>query len=74
MNAQCDICQSTFGCDKQSLKSSTYIFNGVKVILCCPCEDDILKKLAKGRGIKIHYGDGGEVESIKVSKYLEVKK
>ena len=66
VEAICDICGSTSSYDKESLKGSTYEINGVKVVLCCPCEDDLLKTLARGRGIKIRYGDGGEIGSVEL--------
>lgn len=62
----CSICGNVSSYDSQSLKASTYRINGTTIILCIPCEDDLLKTLAKGRGIEIKYGDGGEIMSIKV--------
>lgn len=59
----CTCCGNASSYDKQSLKASTYNINGCDVVLCCPCEDDLLVKLAKGRGIIIKLGDGGEVDS-----------
>lgn len=51
-NGTCSNCGDTFGCDKKGLKSSTYIINGVEVVLCIPCEDDTLKVLLTSRGHK----------------------
>ena len=62
---RCSICGNVSGYDEESLKASTYIINGVEVVLCIPCEDDLLVTLAKGRGIKIKLGDGGEVDEVK---------
>lgn len=52
LNGTCDICGNSFGCDKESLKSSTWKINGLKIVLCCPCEDDLLKELLIKRGHK----------------------
>ena len=49
INANCSICGNKSGYDKESLKGSTWNINGIKVILCCPCEDDLLKKLLMAR-------------------------
>jgi hypothetical protein len=43
------MCQSDSGYDKESLKASTHNINGIKHILCCPCEDDLKKKLNKNQ-------------------------
>ena len=64
----CTCCGNVSGYDKESLKASTWNINGGDVVLCCPCEDDLLVKLAKGRGIIIKLGEGGEVESVKQLK------
>ena len=63
--AQCNVCGNTSGYDKQGLKGSTWKINGCEIILCCPCEDELLVKLAKGRGITIKMGEGGEVEYVR---------
>jgi uncharacterized protein YlaI len=47
INANCSICGNSSGYDKESLKGSMYIINGVKTILCCPCEDELKKTLNK---------------------------
>lgn len=47
--ANCSICWNKSGYDKESLKGSTIRINGQKVILCCPCEDELLSKLFKRR-------------------------
>jgi uncharacterized protein YlaI len=72
INAQCHICGNVSGYDEQSLMGSTWNINGAVVVLCCPCEDDLLKKIAKGRGLFLKYGDGGEVLSIKVNNSIQV--
>lgn len=46
-NVECYICSNTSGYDKDSLKDSTWNINGTKIVLCCPCEDDLKKKLNK---------------------------
>lgn len=43
--ASCAICGNTSGFDKEALKASTYKINGLKIVLCCPCEDDLRKQL-----------------------------
>jgi hypothetical protein len=55
--------------DEDSLKASTWKINGAVVILCCPCEDNLLKTIAQGRGLKIKYSTdtGGEIDSIIVT-------
>ena len=45
LNAECSICHNSSGYDKDSLKASTWNINGIKTILCCPCEDDLKKRL-----------------------------
>lgn len=45
--AKCSLCGNESGYDKQSLKGSTYRVNGYDVILCCPCEDDLKRRLNK---------------------------
>jgi uncharacterized protein YlaI len=62
INAKCQVCGNYSGYDKQSLKASTMNINGCKIVLCCFCEDDLLVKIAKGRGIKIKITDDGEAE------------
>lgn len=72
INAMCHICGNVSGYDEQSLKGSTWNINGETIILCCPCEDELLKKIAKGRGISISYVGGGEIGEIKVSRDIKV--
>jgi len=43
--AECGICGNTSGYDKESLEGSTWNINGIKIVLCCPCEDDLRKVL-----------------------------
>ena len=64
LQGQCHICGNVSGYDEQGLKGSTWRINGNTIILCCPCEDELLKKLAFGRGIDIKYGDGGEIHTV----------
>ena len=47
IKASCYICSNLSGYDKQSLKGSTWIINGNKIVLCCPCEDDLKKSINK---------------------------
>lgn len=68
LNASCQSCGNESGFDKKSLRASTYNINGCDIVLCVFCEDDLLVKLAKGRGIIIKLGEGGEVESVKQLK------
>jgi hypothetical protein len=67
MIGKCRVCGNECSYDKQSLKGSTWDINGGKIILCIPCEDELLKKIARGRGILITYGGGGEISGIKVT-------
>lgn len=70
----CTTCGNTCEYDKDSLKGSTWKANGVKIVLCCQCEDDLLKAIAKGRGLKIKYGDGGEIAEVEITdKTIRVK-
>ena len=69
----CSICGNGSSYDEESLKASTYIINGIKTILCIPCEDDLLVTLAKGRGIKIKLGEGGEVDQVVFKKTRNTK-
>lgn len=46
---RCSICRNDSAYDKEALKSSTWKINGVKIILCCPCEDDLFLKLLKAK-------------------------
>lgn len=70
--ANCNICGNKSGYDKESLKGSTWYINGQKIVLCCPCEDDLLRQIARSRGINIKYGDGGEIEDIKIDESIVV--
>jgi uncharacterized protein YlaI len=72
LHGQCHICGNVSSYDKGSLEGSTWRINGVTVVLCIPCEDDLLKKIAKGRGLFITYTDGGEISQIKVNKSIKV--
>lgn len=47
--ANCSLCRNESSFDKESLKASTHIINGVKVVLCVPCEDDLLRTLVSHR-------------------------
>mgnify|MGYP001424685599 CR=1 FL=1 len=67
--ANCGMCGNKSGYDKQSLKGSTWNINGCSVVLCISCEDELLHKIAKSRGIKIKYGDGGEIHSIRLTDH-----
>lgn len=49
INARCSLCGNTSGYDKESLKGSTWNINGIKHVLCCPCEDDIFRQILKAR-------------------------
>jgi hypothetical protein len=49
ISATCSICGNESSFDKQTLKGSTWIINGIKIILCCPCEDDLFKKILPTR-------------------------
>lgn len=55
INKKCQICSNVSGYDEESLKSSTWIINGLEIVLCCPCEDDLVMKLpiiqSKGVGV-----------------------
>ena len=53
LNANCSICGNNSSYDKESLKGSTWLINGCVIVLCCPCEDDLLKELCKSREIKL---------------------
>lgn len=72
--ACCTTCGNESSYDKESLKNSTWTINGVKNVLCIPCEDALLKKIAKGRGLSLFFGDGGEIRKIKVQKTIIVEK
>jgi hypothetical protein len=61
----CGVCGNVSGYDKQSLKASTWNINGEKIVLCCPCEDELLVKIAKGRGLIIKL-DGGEIDTLTI--------
>ncbi|MFW5847852.1 MAG: hypothetical protein ACOCVF_02950 [bacterium] len=43
LSAECSICGNESGYDKETLESSTHNINGIKIVLCCPCEDDFKK-------------------------------
>ena len=45
INISCDICGNKSEYDEESLKGSTWNINGCEIVLCCPCEDDLRKKL-----------------------------
>ncbi len=45
VQANCTICGNESGYDEETLEASTYEINGIKVILCCPCEDDLFLNL-----------------------------
>lgn len=64
INAECHICGNVSSYDKESLKGSTWKINGVEVILCIPCEDDLLVKIAKGRGLNIKVSGNGEIYNV----------
>lgn len=68
INAECSICGNVSSFDSESLKASTWIINGTKIIMCINCEDDLLVKIAKGRNIKIKLGDGGEAVDVRWKK------
>ena len=53
LRESCSICENVSGYDEESLKGSTWIINGVKIVLCCPCEDDLKKKLNKNEVRKL---------------------
>jgi len=61
---KCGSCGNVSGYDEESLKGSTWNINGLDLILCCPCEDDLLVQIADGRGIKITMGEGGDVDKV----------
>jgi len=69
MFVNCSICGNKSGYDKESLKGSKVTINGTKLILCCPCEDELLVKIAKRRMVGITLGDGGEIGKLDVSAY-----
>lgn len=64
------ICGNTSDYDKDSFKGSTISINGVDIVLDCGCEDELLQKLAKRRGLKIRFGDGGEIDVIVMTQQL----
>lgn len=37
----CSLCGDVSYYDKESLKGCTHTINGVKHVICCPCEDDL---------------------------------
>ena len=53
--AECSICGNRGGYDKESLDGSTWNINGVDIILCCNCEDELLQKLCKARGTDYYF-------------------
>jgi hypothetical protein len=74
IEAVCSVCGNVSSYDKKSLKGSTWVINGMDTILCIPCEDELLQKIAKGRGLKIRYGDGGDIHKISVRKGIIVER
>lgn len=71
MEATCSICGNKSSYDKESLAGSKVTINGTRLILCCPCEDELLVKLAKRRTIGIVLGDGGEIAELDVAAYCD---
>jgi len=45
INHPCHICGNVSGYDKESLKASTRVINGIEIVLCCNCEDDLKAQL-----------------------------
>jgi len=71
MFANCSICGNESKYDKESLAGSKVRINGTRLILCCPCEDELLVKLAQRRNIGITLGDGGEIAKLDVAAYCD---
>lgn len=68
LQGQCHICGNVSGYDEISLAGSTWKINGASIILCCPCEDDLLKQIALAHSLKINFSKetSGEIESITI--------
>jgi len=47
--ANCGICDGESAYDKETLKASTHNINGTKIVICCPCEDDLFRKFLIAR-------------------------
>jgi len=45
ISERCSLCGNVSSFDAKSLKASTVIVNGCKVVMCCGCEDEIFHKL-----------------------------
>ena len=57
INARCHICGNQSSYDEESIKGNTHIINGIKVIICCPCEDDLLRTFLSARISKDRMAD-----------------
>lgn len=49
ISASCVICGNSCSYDRKTIKSDTYEVNGVKVVICLNCMDD-LKAILTGEG------------------------
>ncbi len=49
LSAHCTTCGNESGYDEETLKASTHVINGVEIVLCCFCEDDLLRTLVSSR-------------------------
>lgn len=67
IEARCHICGNVSSYDEETINSSTWRINGSVIILCCPCEDDLLKKIARVHGIKIDMESSGEITKITIN-------
>jgi len=60
------VCGNTSSFDEKSLEGSTIEVNGTDIVLCCDCEDELLRKLALRKGIGIHLTDEGLIVELDV--------
>ena len=49
LTGRCSICENVSFYDEETLKASKLKINGIDIILCCPCEDELLSKLLSRR-------------------------
>lgn len=67
--ATCNICGNESSYDKKALAGSRWVINGIRITLCCPCEDELLLKIAKGRGLNLSL-ESGEIVKCNTNDFI----
>ena len=64
IDCNCALCGNSTGCDEETLEGSIVEINGMGVVMCCDCEDEMFIKLALRKDVIVELDDEYRVKDI----------